>query len=109
MELRTPREFFEKALPTRFDPSKASDLEIVVQMNITGSNGGDWTITIRDQKIEVKEAVHPSPDITVRMADTDCVDLVNGRLSGVEAFMTGKLEFKGSMAIGMKLIDMGIM
>jgi putative sterol carrier protein len=109
MELKTPREFFEKALPTRFDPSKASDLEIVVQMNITGSNGGDWTITIRDQKIEVKEGVHPSPDITVRMADTDCVDLVNGRLSGVEAFMTGKLEFKGSMAIGMKLIDMGIM
>jgi putative sterol carrier protein len=41
------------------------------------------------------------------MTDTDYVDLINGRLSGERAFMTGKLKFRGSMSIGMKLRDIG--
>jgi putative sterol carrier protein len=41
--------------------------------------------------------------------DTDFVDLVNGKLNAVNAFMTGKLEFNGSMAIGLKLLDIGFM
>jgi putative sterol carrier protein len=107
VEIKTPKEFFESVLPAKFDGSKAAGFDAVIQMNITGPNGGDWIVTIKDQKVDVKQGVHPSPSISIRMTDTDYVDMINGRLSGERAFMTGKLKFKGSMAIGMKLRDIG--
>lgn len=109
MEAETPREFFEKVMPDKFDPSRAAGIDCVVQMNLAGDNGGNWIVTIRDQEIDIKEGVHPSPTITVKMKDTDYVDMVNGRLSGERAFMTGKLRFKGSLATAMKLRGLGIL
>ncbi|MGA2768546.1 MAG: SCP2 sterol-binding domain-containing protein [Candidatus Bathyarchaeia archaeon] len=109
MEVKTPEEFFEKVLPTKFKPDKAKDFEAVAQVDIAGTNGGHWIITIKNQKIDTKEGVAPSPAITLKMMDTDFVDLVNGRLNAVNAFMTGKLEFNGSIATGLKLLDIGFM
>jgi putative sterol carrier protein len=109
MEVKTPREFFEKVLPTKFNPDKAKDFEAVAQVDITGTNGGHWIITIKNQKMEIKEGEAPSPAITLKMMDTDFVDLANSRLEAFKAFMTGKLEFTGSMATGLKLLDMGFM
>lgn len=109
MEVKTPKEFFENVLPTKFNPNKSKDFEAVAQANITGTNGGHWIITIKNQKMETKEGVAAAPAITLKMVDTDFVDLVNGRLDAVKAFMTGKLEFNGSIAIGLKLLDMGFM
>jgi putative sterol carrier protein len=109
MEVKTPKEFFEKVLPTKFNPDKAKDFEAVAQVDITGMNGGHWIITIKNGKMETKEGVAPSPAITLKMKDTDFIDLVNDRLDAVNAFMTGKLEFNGSMATGLKLLDAGFM
>jgi len=109
VEIETPKEFFEKMRKNRFDPSRAVGIDCVVQMNISGKNGGDWIIAIKDQKIEIREGMHPSPTVTVKMEDIDYVDMVNGKLSGERAFMTGKLKFKGSMATGLKLKGLGIL
>ena len=109
MEAKTPKDFFEKILPQKFDPSKTEGVNCVVQMNITGDTGGNWTITLKDQKIEIKEEVHPSPTITVKMKDTDYVKMVNGKMSGERAFMTGKLRFKGNMSAALKLRNLGIL
>jgi len=109
MNVKTPREFFEKNLPEKFDPAKAANLNAVIQMNLTGPNGGDWAIAVKDQKMVIKEGNDPSPGISVKMADTDFVDLINGKLNAVNAFMSGKIQFKGSMSLGLKLIDMGIL
>ena len=108
MEVKTPREFFEKVLPTRFSPEKAKGVEATAQIDITGPNGGNWTITIRDQKMTVEGGVHPSPTMGIRIADSDFVDVVNGKMSGVEALMSGKLEFNGSIGAGMKLLSTGL-
>jgi putative sterol carrier protein len=43
------------------------------------------------------------------MAETDYVDMVNGRLSGEKAFLTGKLQFKGNIALALKLREMGFL
>jgi len=107
LEVKTPEEFFEKALPTKFKPEKAKGFEAVAQVNITGTDGGHWIIKVKNQKIETKEGVAPSPAITLKMKDTDFIDLINGKLNAVNAFMTGKLEFTGSIATGLKLLDMG--
>ena len=109
MEVKTPKEFFETILPTKFKPDKAKGFEAVAQVDITGTNGGHWIITIKNEKMETKEGVAPSPAITLKMTDTDFVDLVNGKLNAVNAFMTRKLEFNGSITTGLRLLDMGFM
>jgi putative sterol carrier protein len=109
MEAKTPKEFFEKVLPNRFNPSKAAGVDVTVQINITGPNGGDWIVILKDQKIEAREGTHPSPTITIKMAETDYMNVVNGKMSGEKAFMTGKLQFKGNIALALKLREVGFL
>jgi len=104
----TPKQFFEETLPNKFDPHKAAGIDAVIQMNITGPGGGQWIIAVRNQKMDVREGVHPAPALAVKIADSDFLALVNGKLNAVAAFMAGKIEFKGSMSLGLKLIELGI-
>jgi len=106
--VKTPKEFLEKALSTKFNPDKAKGFEAVAQVNITGTDGGNWIITTkkpenRNKRWSRRLARHHAQN------EGHGVDLVNGKLNAVNAFMTGKLEFNGSMAIGLKLLDMGFM
>lgn len=96
-------------MPSKFDSNKSAGVEAVIQMNITGPKGGDWVISIKDQTIEVKEATIASPSIAVKIADADFVDLINGKTSAISAFMAGKIQFKGNLTLGMRLMDMGVL
>jgi putative sterol carrier protein len=108
-EAKTPKEFFEEVLPRRFKPDKALGIDITVQVNITGPNGGDWVVTIKNQKLVVKEGTHPSPTLELNMAETDYMDLINGKMSGEKAFITGKLRFKGNIGLALKLKETGFL
>ncbi len=108
MEVSTPQEFIEKILPEKFDGGKAAGLTAAVQFKIKGDDGGEWFLLINDGKIEVGKGTTDTPNITLSMKDKDYVALVNGKLSGQKAFMTGKLKFKGDMALGMKLQKLGL-
>jgi putative sterol carrier protein len=109
MKVETPKEFFEKVLPSRFKPEKAAGIEVIVQVKITGQNGGDWVVTIKNQKLEVEEGTHPSPTLELAMMETDYLNLVNGEMSGEKAFLTGKLRFKGNIAVALKLREAGFL
>lgn len=109
MEAVTPREFFEKVLPQRFNPAKAAGIDVIVQVNIVGSNGGDWFVTIKDQKLKVEEGTHPSPALSLKMTENDYVDMINGKLSGEKAFFTGKLHLKGNITLALKLKETGFL
>lgn len=95
-------------MPAKFDASKTAGLEAIVQINLTGASSGNWIITVKDQKLDIKQGIHQSPTITVEMADTDYVDVVNGKLTVEKAFMSGKLKFKGNIMVGLRLKDIGI-
>jgi putative sterol carrier protein len=109
MEVKTPQEFFDKVLPSRFKPENAKGIDVTAQVNLTGPNGGDWTVTIRDQKIDIKNGNHPSPKLTIGMNDADFIDLVNDKLSAQKAFFTGKIKFKGDITTALKLRDAGFL
>jgi len=109
MEAETPREFFDKVLPSRFNPDKAKGVDVTVQVNITGPNGGAWAVTIKNQKLEVKEGTHESPTMVISMAEADYMDVVNGKVSAEKAFFTGKIQFKGNIAVALKLKEAGFL
>jgi putative sterol carrier protein len=109
METNTPHEFFEKALPARFKPEKAAGIDVVAQINVTGPEGGNWTVAIKDLKLQVTEGTHPSPTVTLKMNENDFLDMVNGRLSAEKAFFTGRVQFKGNIGVALKLRDAGFL
>ena len=109
MDAETPKEFFEKVLPARFNPSRAAGVDVVVQVTISGIHGSDWIVTIKDQKLDIKEGIHPSPTLSLKMGESDYLDLVNRRISPEKAFFTGKVQFKGNIALALKLREAGFL
>ena len=109
METNTPKDFFEKALPARFKPEKSAGIDVVAQINVTGPEGGNWTVAVKDQKVQIMEGTHPSPSLTLKMNEKDFMDLVNGRLSAEKAFFTGRVQFKGNISVALKLRDAGFL
>jgi putative sterol carrier protein len=109
MEFKTPKQVLEEILPSRFKPDKAADIDVVGQLDLTGPNGGDWVITIRNRTLKVTRGTHPSPALTLTIADHDFMDLVNGKLSPMEAFFNGKIHFSGNISLALKLMDAGLL
>ena len=109
MEAKTPEQFLEEVLPSRFKPDKTANIDAVACLNLTGPNGGDWVITIRDRTLKVTKGTHPSPALTLTIADSDFMDLVNGKLSTAKAFFNGKIHFSGNFSLALKLKDAGLL
>jgi len=109
METSTPKDFFEKTLPARFKPEKAAGIDVVAQLNVTGVEGGNWTVIIKDQKLTVIEGTHEKPTVTLKMNENDFMDMVNGKISVEKAFFTGRVHFKGDIGVALKLKDAGFL
>ena len=106
-DAKTPKEFLEKVLPCRFKPEKAAGIDVIVNVRIAGPNGGDWIVRIKNQKLEIKEGMYPSPSMELAMEESDYMDLINGKLSGEKAFLTGKVKFKGNIGLALRLKETG--
>jgi putative sterol carrier protein len=109
MEAKTPQEFFDEILPLRFKPEKAKGIDVIIQLNVTGPEGGEWNAEIKDQKLTVQKGVHPSPKLTIGVSEADFLGIVNDKLSAQKAFFTGKIKFKGDITIALKLRDAGFL
>lgn len=108
-EAQTPQEFFNTILPAKFKPEKAAGVDVIAQIHIAGPDGGDWVVTIKNQKLSVKEGTDAASNLTLKMNYADFMDMVNDRLSAEKAFFTGKVQFKGNIALALKLKDAGFL
>ncbi len=108
MEFNTPKEFFEN-VPERFKPEKTAGIDVTAQLILTGPSGGEWIITVKDQKLQITEGTHPTPALTLKASDKDFMDIVNRKLSAEKAFFTGKIQFKGNLSMALKLKEAGFL
>ena len=105
---KTPKEFFEKILPKRFKPEKAKDIDVIVNVEILGKNGGHWVVIIKNKELKIKEGSNASPSISLKINEKDYLDIVNGKLSGEKAFFSGKLNLDGDISQALRLKDAGL-
>ena len=110
MEAKTPEEFFEKQLPARFKPDKAAGIDAVIQLSLSGGQKEqDWVVTIKNQKLQVIRETTSSASLSLRVAESDFMDMINGKLSAEKAFFTGRIRFQGDIGLALKLRDAGLL
>src|SRR2546429_4195983 len=98
----TIAELFEQ-MPSVFNPAAAAGMNKTFQWNITGDEAGVWAFKILNGQGEVIPGGVEKPDVTFTISDKDWIAITEGKLDGMNAFMTGKLKVAGDMMLAMKL------
>ncbi len=93
-------------LPDYFQPERAAGVDVSVQVNLAGEKGGVWVVTIQNQTCKVTDGICELPTITVEAEAQDVLDMINGSLDPMSAFMMGRLRLKGDRGKAMKLISL---
>ncbi len=101
-ELSSIKEVFEQ-MPSRFNAAAAAGVNATYQFDLTGDGGGTYHVKIADGACEVQEGPADSANITITMAASDYLDMINGKLNPQMAFMGGKLKIKGDMSLALKM------
>ena len=110
METKTPEDFFEKQLPVRFKPDKAAGIDAVIQLSLSGGQKEqDWVVVIKNQKLQISKGINPSASLSLRIAENDFLDIINGKLNVEKAFFTGRIRFQGNIGVALKLRDAGLL
>jgi putative sterol carrier protein len=86
-----------------FMPDKAAGLDAVIQYHLTGDEGGDYIITIKDDKCSVAEGTAEDPVMTLTADGRYFGDVLLGKVDGMKGFMEGKLQLAGDLNLAMKL------
>ena len=94
--------FFDQ-VPGKVNKDKIQGMNCIYQFDITGDDGGEWNITIANGNATVSAGKAENPSITITMEASNFINLLQGKLNGQMAFMTGKLKIKGDMALALKL------
>jgi putative sterol carrier protein/acyl dehydratase len=95
-ELSMVKAIFEK-MPSTFNADAAKGVDATFQFNISGEGGGDWYAEVKGETCKVEAGVHANPTSTIKMDAADFVDMINGKLSSMQAFMAGKLKISGDI------------
>jgi putative sterol carrier protein len=100
------QEIIEKDIPATLQqkPELAKDINSVIHFNITGDNGGTWTLDCTKSDNWVTKGAEGSPKMTVTVSNDDFVKIRAKQLNAQMAAMQGKLKFKPmDMGLAMKL------
>lgn len=99
----TPGELFDQlARRLEREPQRTAGVTATYQFDISGEQGGQWHVEIVEGETEVREGIAADPDVTFVMRDTDYVAMSSGKLSGMTAFMTGRIKVEGDMSKAMR-------
>ena len=87
------REIIE-TIPERFIPERAKDMEAIIHMDISGENGGQFTVLVKDGICKLESGLNHEPTSFLGGKDTDFEDVEFGRTNPAMAIMMGKAKTK---------------
>ncbi len=92
----TVSQVFEQ-MQSAFNADAAKGVDVVFQYVISGPQGGEWFVSVSDGKCDIREGKADKPTCTLKIADSDFIDLVTGKLDPMAAFTSGKLKISGDI------------
>lgn len=105
MAAETVKDVFERHMPEKLKgkPDVVAKINSIYQFNISGPNGGQWSVDCTQPGGLVSAGTSAGAKCTVNATDADFLAIVNGKLNPQMAFMSGKLKIQGDMGLAMKL------
>lgn len=70
---------------------------VAFQFNITGEAEGAFYVEISDGKVKVEPYEYYDRDVLVTTSAENLLDIVNGKLDPVKAYLTGKVKAEGNL------------
>lgn len=102
----TAKSIMESEIPSvlKNRPELAKDINAVIHFNITGEQGGTWTLDLTRASDWVSMGASGTPKMTITVSDQDFIKIRQKQLNAQMAAMQGKLKFKPmDMGLAMKL------
>src|SRR5258705_3604059 len=101
----TTKSYFEEKIVQKLKdkPETSKAVNSIYEFNITGDNGGVWTVDLTKEPGTVQAGSTGTAKCTVTCAAADFMNIVSGKMNPQMAFMSGKLKIKGDMGLAMKL------
>lgn len=85
-------------MEARVNPEGIAGVEADYGYNITGEDGGEWTVSVHGGQVKVLEGLH-DPDVTTTVSAKDWIAITLGQLDGMTAFSSGRLKVEGDMGL----------
>lgn len=87
--------------PIRFRKEKAEseNYSSIVHLQLAGENGGDFTVSIQNNEVEVVEGLVGEPKCVAKMDASLYVDLEWDRANAQISFMFGKIKVTNPMEL----------
>ncbi|MCF8129879.1 MAG: SCP2 sterol-binding domain-containing protein [Deltaproteobacteria bacterium] len=102
MGLANVTDVFNK-MPEVFDADAAQGLNAVFQFEITGDEGGNWSVVVKDGTCEIFEGTHAEPSVTLSMSAETWLGMINKEINGMQAFMGGQLKATGDIMLAQRV------
>ena len=102
----TSKDILETEIPNvlKAKPELGKDINSVIHFNVTGDNGGTWTLDLTKSDNWVSQGATGEPKMTITVSNADFVAIREKKLNAQMAAMQGKLKFKPmDMGLAMKL------
>lgn len=93
-------------MPQYFVPDAAAGLNVVLQLDLGGEGGGLWHMVVADKQLTINEGQAAAPNMTLKMAASDYLSMINGESNPMQMFMAGKIKVGGDMSLAMKMQGM---
>ncbi len=88
-------------MESRVNPDGVKGITANYGYVITGTGGGEWTVSLKDGVVKVLTGLH-TPNVTTTISAKDWVAITLGTLDGMSAFSSGRLKVEGDMGLLMK-------
>lgn len=90
-DINSPKEFI-LSLPVRVKPEWLNDVDTNFHFDIDGDAGGQFSVIVRDGKMNVHEQFEGEAKCKVSASEKNFVALLKGDLNPMMAVFTGKLK-----------------
>ncbi|TWH64714.1 putative sterol carrier protein [Azomonas agilis] len=93
-----------QSMQSRFNPKAAAGLDLVFQFKITDAE--NYYLVVKEGTCDLQAGEAERCDVALIMDKETIKGLLSGEISGMQAFMSGRVRTEGNMMLALKLNEL---